>query len=89
MPPPCGVEEENKKLWKVITHLERKVDKRGRAIEGALRIKSLWLFDSDEPEHAEESKALATMYYSFQQALPGEEIGPGCDVKKNGTDGAI
>ena len=43
------------------------------AIEGALRIKALWFHQSEKEEHREESKALATMLTSFEQALAKEK----------------
>lgn len=38
-------------------------------IERALRIKDLWLFQSEEEQYQHESEALATMLNMFEEAL--------------------
>lgn len=49
------LEEENKKLRS--------------AIECALKIEDLWLFEECKPEHAPEAEALHMMKYTFLEAL--------------------
>lgn len=73
----CCLTEPEDRTWyrdgaDVIQELNRLLTENERlreVIEGALRIKDLWLFQSEEEQYRHEAAALATMLYNFEQAL--------------------
>ncbi|KKK68846.1 hypothetical protein LCGC14_2939960 [marine sediment metagenome] len=56
------------------------------ALEGALRIKSLWLFEGDvKPEHEGEARAVLAMHDMFVKALAAESDQENADERDDNS----